>query len=925
MDNKRVMVIDGNSVINRAFYGLQGRGSMLTSADGTPTNAVYGFLNIVLKQIEDIKPDYLCVAFDLRAPTFRHTAYSEYKANRKGMPDDLAVQMPLLKDVLAAMNVAMYTKEGYEADDIIGTISSVASTKGMECYIVTGDRDSFQLINDKTCVCLLNNKNGCTPMREAEILKTYGVSPKQMIEVKGLMGDSSDNIPGVKGVGEKTALELIQTYGNIEGVYDALEGITKKALKQKLTDGKDMAFLSRKLGTIMCAVPELERSDLEEFAVAEPNREKLYEVFSTLGFKKMIERFGLGSGNGKEVGKAKASVPAKSGESENVITLFDLENDRLNRENATAFELPNGVERTLVKDAGTLMKFVAGVKKVCAGDGGNALFIVPIVKVEKGKAYVEKLGFYDGANCAYDVDAALFDEKCSDGQSLVVALKEVLSNSDIKKCGFSIKNFLLWALSKNIEVNGIVDDMEIAAYVLNPSGSDYTVEELYMAYKGENEPSVSYTILQESDKAYLMSKFVDGVRSKLSEIESLALYEEIEIPLINVLANMEYVGFKIDIEKLKEFGKELSEKIVQMETRIYEVAGEEFNINSPKQLGVILFEKLKLPAIKKTKTGYSTNAAVLEELKDSHEIVELILEYRKMAKLKSTYADGLLAAVDMDTGRLHSHFQQTVTATGRLSSTEPNLQNIPVRTEMGREIRKLFVADKENVLVDADYSQIELRVLAHMADDKVMREAFLQEKDIHIITASQVFGVPVEKVTSRLRSNAKAVNFGIVYGIGEFSLGKDLGISRADAGQYIKDYLKTYSGVDAFMKKMVEDAKNTGYAVTMLGRRRMIPEITASNFMTRSFGERVAMNAPVQGSAADIIKIAMIRVFNALRENGLRAKLILQVHDELIVEAPIEEQEKVENIVRKCMESAVALSVPLVADAKSGATWFETK
>ena len=891
-----VMVIDGNSLINRAFYGLQGRGGMLSSADGTPTNAVYGFLNIMLKQLEDVAPEFLCVAFDLRAPTFRHKAYSEYKAGRKGMPEDLAVQMPILKEMLAAMNIATYSLEGYEADDIIGTIARISEETGKSCYIITGDRDSLQLVSDKTCVRLLTTKEGCTPMYPAEIDEKYGVTPAQLIEVKALMGDSSDNIPGVKGVGEKTALELIQTYGTLESVYEHIDDITKKALKQKLIDDRDMAFLSRELGTIMREVPGLD--SLDPFARKEADNDKLYNLCSKYGFKKLITRLGL--------------RPASGGNAQ--TTLFDMEGAGENcaSDNSGNDQTEWPEQRFTVTDRFGLHEMSEQLMS------SDRIFLYTEVDVRKGEADLKRIGISDEKRL-YGIDTGANDISLSQ-DDIANELRPLLESESVHIVGFDIKNFVFWALAYDIEVKSITDDLAIAAYVINPSGSNYSLYELLTAYT-----DVSEERQDPGENAFLMTQLIGPLTKSLEEMDEISLYRDVEIPLISVLADMEHTGFMIDMDSLRGFGGELSERIEQSEREIYEQAGEEFNINSPKQLGVILFEKLKLPAIRKTKTGYSTNAAVLEELRTFHPIIDMILEYRSITKLKSTYADGLLAAVNPDTGRLHSHFQQMVTATGRLSSTEPNLQNIPVRQEMGREIRKLFVADDGNILVDADYSQIELRVLSHMADDSAMQNAFRNNVDIHTSTASEVFGVPIDEVTPQLRSNAKAVNFGIVYGIGAFSLSKDLGISRADADKYIKDYLRTYSGVDAFMKRSVEEAKEKGYATTMLGRRRYIPEITASNFMTRSFGERVAMNAPVQGSAADIIKVAMIKVFNELKDNGLKAKLILQVHDELIVEAPEEERQRVEDILTGCMESAVEMKVPLIAEANSGRTWYETK
>lgn len=886
---KKILVIDGNSILNRAFYGLQGNGGMLMSADGTPTNAVYGFLTIMLKQFDEVSPDYICVAFDLKAPTFRHKRYEGYKAQRKGMPDELAVQLPIIKEILDAMNIKRIEVEGYEADDSLGTIARLAEESDVTAFLLTGDRDSFQLISEHVIVRLPVTKGGQTSVDlydTAAIMDKYSVAPVQMIDVKGLMGDASDNIPGVKGVGEKTALDLITSYNDLEGVYDALGRgeITKKALKEKLTNDKDMAFLSRELATICKEVPGL--TGLEEYKTEEYDNERLYALFMRLGFKSFIDRFNLSQ-----------SESQKEHKNNTLEEITDVK------------ELEKVCEKAI--KAGKLSIYTTYANH-CIAQIGFSIDGETGWKIETADEQAQPSLFDTGLN----------EERLSQ-EELAKALKGCLESPDVSVYGYNMKQFILWCREYGITFHHLHDDIALAAYVLNPALGSRGMEEICEGYA---DITAAYILDHPGDKACYIERTADAMRKKLEEYGQLPLYLDIELPLIEVLASMEYTGFKIDIDELTKFQSALSDSIAETEKIIFEMAEEVFNINSPKQLGVILFEKLKLPVIKRTKTGYSTDAEVLEELSSSHVIVEKILEYRQLAKLKSTYADGLLSIVNRKTGRLHSNFNQTITATGRLSSTEPNLQNIPTRHEMGRKMRKIFVAeDKEHMLVDADYSQIELRVLAHMANDDTMIDAFTKDADIHASTAAQVFGIKEDDVTKTMRTQAKAVNFGIVYGIGEFSLAKDLGITRQEAKSYIDNYLDNFSGVRDYMNDAKEFAKKNGYAITMFNRRRYLPELSSSNYNTRQFGERVAMNAPIQGTAADIIKIAMIKVYKTILDEGLKSKLILQVHDELLIESPINEVERVKVLLKDCMEHAVLLKAPLVVEAKSGYSWYDTK
>ena len=846
------MILDGNSIVNRAFYGIR----MLNAPDGTPTNAVYGFITILQRLLDEQKPDALCVSFDLPAPTFRHKSYDGYKAQRKGMPEELAVQMPLLKELLDAMGVRRYELEGYEADDILGTASAVCEKEGWDCVIVTGDKDSLQLISDTTTVCNVKTRMGqtetinYTPERFRE---EYGFVPARMVDLKALMGDSSDNIPGVPGVGEKTAMGLVQRYDTLENIYASLESLDiKEGVRTKLRSGEESARMSYALATIVRDAPLA-------FHPAENLWDKnytpaLYDFMKRLGFHRFIEKWGLEP-------PQDAPAPQKSA----ALGRRDLGPE----EKETVFAVLEKAERIAVFPL----------------DG------------------LDGLELCDG-ECVLTVRWNRW------GEDYAALLKRVFS-PDIRKLGHDVKDLMGLLLKEGLSTEGFVFDTALAAYLLDATGSDYALPRISVRYAGEE--------LQGAEAVF---RLYEPMEAKLKEWNMDGLYYTAELPLCRVLAEMEQIGFYVDRKALYDFGESLNSGIASLQESIWGHAGKEFNINSPKQLGEILFERLMLPSGKKTKTGWSTNADVLEKLRGKHPIVEEVLEYRMLTKLKSTYADGLLKVISED-GRIHTSFQMTVTATGRLSSTEPNLQNIPIRKKLGAQIRNMFVASPGMVLVDADYSQIELRLLAHISGDEAMREAFLSGEDFHAVTASRVFGVPLEEVSATLRSRAKAVNFGIVYGISAFSLAQDIGVFPNEAKAYMDAYLEKYSGVRDYMKSIVEKAKQDGYVSTIYGRRRELPELKSSNFNMRSFGERVALNMPIQGTAADIIKLAMVNVDCCLREAGLKARLLLQVHDELIVECPEAEAEQVSGILRREMENAAQLSVPLTVDVHCGHSWAE--
>ena len=865
---KKLLILDSNSILNRAFYGVR----YLSAKDGTPTNAIYGFLNILLKLIKEQEPDYICAAFDVKAPTFRHKQYEGYKAQRKPMPEGLAAQMPLAKDVLRAMGVTILEKEGYEADDIIGTVARLCEESEISCFIATGDKDDLQLASDKTKVILTVTKSGYNETiiyDDKAVKEKYHVTPTEFIDVKALMGDPSDNIPGVKGVGEKTAMSLIEKHHSIEYIYENIDGIgLKGAMLQKMKDGREMAFMSKELATINRNTPIEFNAEECVFDGFENNGE-LYEILKRLELNSIIKKLDLSGGDNVK-------------ENEDIFKDFSYQVGDKN--------MINGDKVTVVLDFDG-----DNISSAAAGVGNNAVVL----------------------NEQDDI-------------------KELLEDDSIAKVMFDVKEAIV-KLNGRIDIKNISDDTAIAAYLVDPAKNEYTIEKLASEYFGTviEKPEVKQLSLLddvETDRSEYLAKCAvalgvlnERIGDKIKENGQEKLYQEVELPLVTVLAHLEINGFLVDDNQLKEFADKLGEKIDALTNEIYMLAGEEFNINSPKQLGVILFEKLELKPVKKTKTGYATNADVLEKLRDKHPIVNFIMEYRQLAKLKSTYCDGLTAVVNPNTHRIHSVFTQTVTVTGRLSSTEPNLQNIPTRTELGREIRKMFVAKDGYVLVDADYSQIELRVLAHIANDETMINAFRNNEDIHAVTASQVLGIPLEDVTKEQRSSAKAVNFGIVYGIGEFSLAQDLHISVKEAKAYIESYLEKYHGVRNYMESIKEQAKKDGYVKTMLNRIRYIPELKSPNYNIRQFGERVALNTPIQGTAADIIKLAMVRVDNRLINEGLKSKLILQVHDELIVEAHKDEVDKVKQILSEEMQGAMELNVPLKVDMSTGHSWYDAK
>lgn len=865
---KKLLILDSNSILNRAFYGVR----YLSAKDGTPTNAIYGFLNILLKLIKEQEPDYICAAFDVKAPTFRHKQYEGYKAQRKPMPEGLAAQMPLAKDVLRAMGVTILEKEGYEADDIIGTVARLCEESEISCFIATGDKDDLQLASDKTKVILTVTKSGYNETiiyDDKAVKEKYRVTPTEFIDVKALMGDPSDNIPGVKGVGEKTAMSLIEKHHSIEYIYENIDGIgLKGAMLQKMKDGREMAFMSKELATINRNTPIEFNAEECVFDGFENNGE-LYEILKRLELNSIIKKLDLSGGDNVK-------------ENEDIFKDFSYQVGDKN--------MISGDKVTVVLDFDG-----DNISSAAVGAGNNAVVL----------------------NEQDDI-------------------KELLEDDSIAKVMFDVKEAIV-KLNGRIDIKNISDDTAIAAYLVDPAKNEYTIEKLASEYFGTviEKPEVKQLSLLddvETDRSEYLAKCAvalgvlnERIGDKIKENGQEKLYQEVELPLVTVLAHLEINGFLVDDNQLKEFADKLGEKIDALTNEIYMLAGEEFNINSPKQLGVILFEKLELKPVKKTKTGYATNADVLEKLRDKHPIVNFIMEYRQLAKLKSTYCDGLRAVVNPNTHRIHSVFTQTVTVTGRLSSTEPNLQNIPTRTELGREIRKMFVAKEGYVLVDADYSQIELRVLAHIANDETMINAFRNNEDIHAVTASQVLGIPLEDVTKEQRSSAKAVNFGIVYGIGEFSLAQDLHISVKEAKAYIESYLEKYHGVRNYMESIKEQAKKDGYVKTMLNRIRYIPELKSPNYNIRQFGERVALNTPIQGTAADIIKLAMVRVDNRLINEGLKSKLILQVHDELIVEAHKDEVDKVKQILSEEMQSAMELNVPLKVDMSTGHSWYDAK
>ncbi len=868
----KLLVIDGNSILNRAFYGVR----LLTTKDGRYTNGIFGFMNILLHLLEEYKPDGVAVAFDVKAPTFRHDMYDQYKGTRKPAPAELIEQFPTLKELLGYLGYTVVEKPGYEADDILGTLSA-ACGKDDFCYIATGDRDSLQLVRDNVNVVLATTKMGqsTTVLYDNDkIQEVYGVTPEQLIDIKAIQGDTSDNIPGVAGIGEKGAGELIRKFGSVDYIYDNIEDIDVKAgIRAKLLASKENAFLSKKLGTICMNAPI--NTNISDYAVKEPDSQKASKLLMSLEMNKLLGRLDLSKHGGTDVENSKT------------VSLYEI-----TETDSFLSEL-----RAIGKAYFTVRYNNGGIEYI-------------LFKTEKGVALVNNADF-------------LF----------IGFATELFSDNNIEKYTDDSKQLYGYCDASGIEVNNIKLDTSLAAYLLNPNSSDYSVKNLAGAYSlapvriDAGELSDFYA----SQKDYVDSAaHIEALSVKLSagiaENSQEKLLRDIELPLAKVLASMEREGFLVDREGIEQYNDKISSKLEESLRNIYNMAGCEFNVNSPKQLSDVLFseDKLNLPHGKKTKSGYSTNAEVLESLRDKHPIINEILDYRALMKLKSTYCEGLLKVIDND-GRIHSTLNQTETRTGRISSAEPNLQNIPVRTQQGRELRRFFVAKDGFVLVDADYSQIELRVLAALAKDENMINAFLSGADIHSITASQVMGIPLENVTSAERRKAKAVNFGIVYGIGAFSLSNDIGVSIVEADRYIKGYLANYSGVADFMENAKKTATKKGYAETYFGRRRYLPELKEKNAIRRGFGERVAMNMPIQGTAADIIKIAMIKVYDRLKNEFPEAKLIMQVHDELIIEAPERDKEAVAKLLKETMESACELSVPLTVEVACGKTWYDTK
>ncbi|MGB4438255.1 MAG: DNA polymerase I [Sedimentibacter sp.] len=913
MENK-IMILDGNSLLFRAFYAMP----PLKTKKGQYTNAVYGFLSMLYKLLDIYSPEYICVAFDPKKPTFRHEQYKDYKANRAKAPNELVEQFQLIRDVLEIHNIKCIEIEGFEADDVAGTFANAAEQNGSLVLLVTSDKDYLQLIDDNTKVIL--TKKGVTNIQEMNMQsmsEEYGISPTQFVDLKALMGDQSDNIPGVGGIGEKTALKLIQEYGSLDNIYNNIDNIKGK-LKEKLETDKMQAYMSLSLARIIRDIPI--DFNMQDYKIQKPDSKKLSLLYDELEFRTFKKR-----------------IADEPNQVESQLSMFDAvqnvsSDNEENNENADKNKTIKS-EIIYVENIGEIDEIAKNAIK--AGkvalkfllDGDRALYSDAVA-----------LGISDG-NIIYYIDFEKINEK-----NVLEKFKNIFENHDILILGHNIKNEIIYLMKKNIELNGISYDTEIGKYILNPSESSYSIDKIAYEYlkveiPSENEilgtgkKKISFRELELENKKKYLYNFINTVirtekqiLSEINELEMADLYENIEIPLIEVLAYMEFIGFKVDFNVLDNLGIHFQEKIAQLEKEIYELAGESFNINSPKQLSVILFEKLGLTVIKKTKTGISTDAEVLEKLKSEHKVVELIVEYRQMTKLNSTYVEGLKNVTSKETGRVHSVFNQTIAATGRISSTEPNLQNIPTRTEEGRELRKAFVADEGFVLCDADYSQIELRVLSHLADEQNLIDAFLNNADIHTKTASQVFHVNIEDVTPTMRSRAKAVNFGIVYGISDYGLSRDLGIPRKEAKQYIDNYLSFYSNIDKYMKDIVEQGKRDGYVTTYFGRRRYIPELASRNFNIRSFGERIALNTPVQGTAADIIKAAMVGVYKRLKKNKMKSRLILQIHDELIIESYKGELDEVKIIIKEEMENVVNnFKVRLESDVNVGGSWYEAK
>lgn len=876
--NKLLVLIDGNSLVYRAFYALP----ELMNKKGKHTNALYGFANILFKIIETYSPSHISVAFDLKAPTFRHTQYESYKGNRKRMPDELREQIEPLKKMIDAFGVNRMELEGYEADDLIGTVAKNFEQSGYDVYIITGDKDAFQLVSDK--IKVLFTKKGISELDEytpEKMMEKYEITANQFIDLKGLMGDQSDNIPGVAGIGEKTGIKLLKEYGSIENIYANIGEITKST-KTKLESGYDMAFLSKSLATIMIDIP-IELTE-EEFEKKDIDKNELISLFSEFEFNSLIKKIGTNA-------------------------------DTMKNQEVKEYNVSNSIERMIEK--------------------ANKVNHISIFSIARPGLVSEKTLMK--LFIEIEEDFFVIEEKD------ILKLKDILENFQIKKSGYMLKNDCLNFKPYGINLTGLYFDIAIAEYLIDSTSSNYEIKDVALKYSlgdvlsleqllGKGKNKKDYQDLSDQEVMGYACSILDIIKNgkanllkKIEEYNMNHLFFDVEMPLVEVLADMEFVGILADKTVLNSLKEKFSVEISSLESQIFEYSQEKFNINSPKQLGNILFDKLGLPVIKKTKTGYSTNAEVLEALSDKHPIIDKITLYRQYTKLQSTYVDGLLNIINPYTNRIHSSFNQTITTTGRISSTEPNMQNIPVRLEIGRELRKVFIAQENMTLVDADYSQIELRILAHIADDKGLIEAFAKGDDIHTITASEVFNVPIEDVTKEIRGAAKAVNFGIVYGISDFGLSNNLGITKKVAKEYIDNYFNRYPFVKKYMEDIVDTAQANGYVETYIGRRRYIPEINSNNFFMKNLGKRLAMNTPIQGSAADVIKIAMVKVYNRLRDEGLESKLILQVHDELIIESIEKEKDYVINLLKKEMESAVDLKVKLTVDVQWGKSWYDTK
>lgn len=907
----KLVLIDGNSIMNRAFYGIMGS-KMLTTKDGKYTNAIYGFLAILFKILEDVQPQYIAVAFDLKGPTARHEMYEGYKANRHGMPEELAEQMPIIKDVLRAMNIDIIEKQGYEGDDILGTLAKYGEKQGLEVTILSGDRDTFQLASDHITIRIPRTKAGKTETEDynrAKVIEEYGLEPEQLIEVKALQGDTSDNIPGVPGIGPKTAISLIQKYGTVANLYQKIEAgedDLKGKQKENIVNNREMAELSRKLGEINTQVPI--EDTLEQIKLEEWDKPKVLEIFEELRFNRYIQRFNL-----------KNSVNGSENNGESVKEQEKLEI----------------VETTEIPSLDGKIYYYLETEENNAEEN--------IIKKE-----ITAISIYN-ENKIYYINT---HEGFSSYDEFIEKLKSIFENEAIEKYGYDLAQDYILLKQIGITMKNIVYDAKVASYILNPT-SKYTMDVIardyleienseYLQSQGVKDNANEQTSLfdmqhmqqEEKDESKKITnclyakevyQLAETTMKKLEEIEAVELFKNIDMPTVEVLAEMQWNGMYVDVQELDDYGQELKDRLEILTQEIYELCGEEFNINSTKQLGEILFEKLRLPTVKKTKSGYSTDVDVLEKLRDEHPVIEKLLEYRQLMKLNSTYVEGMKPYINPKTKRIHSFFHQTITATGRISSTEPNLQNIPTRFELGKQLRKVFKPAEGKLYIDADYSQIELRVLAHISNDEHMVQAFKDGEDIHKQAASKVFNTPIDEVTKEQRSNAKAVNFGIVYGISDFGLGEQLHISRKKAKQYIDQYLEQYSGIKQFMTDIVEKAKETGYVETLFKRRRYIPELKSNNYMVRQFGQRAAMNTPIQGTAADIMKIAMINVLKELKARNMKSKIVLQVHDEMMIEATLDEVDEVKDLLKTCMESAIKLNVPLIAEVSEATNWYDCK